>query len=162
MAQRAGDQQSVKELKIIGNITMIRQKTRAGFSGSLKNMKGRTQYLHQTRYGNHPLFMIPKKMNRIAPMVMTIHFNYVGDKRLDVKPMMANVHFSKDALHFKIPVYLIQGEEDILTPKEITKKYFDQIRAPKKEYVLVPGAAHGFNESVLKTQFKIVKSISCP
>lgn len=85
--------------------------------------------------------------------------NYVGDEKLGVQSMSANVDFLKDNLDFKIPVYLIQGNEDIMTPKESSKIYFEKIKAPKKEYYLLPNAAHGFNESVVETQYKIFKSI---
>lgn len=85
--------------------------------------------------------------------------NYAGDNKLGVQAMSATINLMKDNLDFKIPVYLIQGDEDILTPKEITKKYFHKIKAPKKKYYLLPKTAHGFNESVLKTQYKIFKGI---
>ena len=88
--------------------------------------------------------------------------NYVGDKGLGIKPMMESIHFLKTDLDFKIPIFLFQGEEDILTSKEFTKPYFDKIRAPKKEYFLLPGAAHGFNQSVLDSQYKIMKKIDTP
>ncbi|HMG16065.1 MAG TPA: hypothetical protein VK590_11495, partial [Saprospiraceae bacterium] len=60
---------------------------------------------------------------------------------------------------FKIPVYIIQGNEDILTPKENSRLYFDKIKAPKKEYFLLPDASHGFNISVLEKQYEILMSI---
>ena len=85
--------------------------------------------------------------------------NFTGDKQLGVESMSAKIDFLKDNLDFKIPVYLIQGNEDILTPKEKTKRYFDKINAPKKKYFLLPKTAHGFNLSVLETQYKIFKAI---
>jgi len=85
--------------------------------------------------------------------------NYVGDEKLRVQSISATIDLMKDNLDFKIPVYLIQGNEDILTPKENSKKYFDRIQAPKKEYYLLPKAAHGFNQLVVETQYKIFKSI---
>lgn len=85
--------------------------------------------------------------------------NYVGDDKLGVKSIIATINLMRDNLDFKIPVYLIQGNEDIMTPKENSKKYFDKIKAPKKEYYLLPKAAHGFNQSVVETQYKIFKSI---
>ena len=85
--------------------------------------------------------------------------NYTGDSKLGVQSMSASINLMKDNLDFKIPVYLIQGNKDILTPKEKTKKYFDKIKAPEKKYYLLPKTAHGFNLSVLETQFKIFKSI---
>jgi pimeloyl-ACP methyl ester carboxylesterase len=85
--------------------------------------------------------------------------NFVGDDKLGVQSMVASINLMRDNLDFKIPVYLIQGNEDISTPKENSKKYFDEIKAPKKEYYLLPNAAHGFNQSVVETQYKIFKSI---
>jgi len=85
--------------------------------------------------------------------------NFVGDQKLGVQSMGAVIDMMKDNLEFKVPVYLIQGEEDILTPKEMSKKYFDALKAPKKEYFLLPKAAHGFNQSVVDTQYKIFRSI---
>ncbi|WP_449397403.1 alpha/beta hydrolase family protein [Chryseobacterium wanjuense] len=84
----------------------------------------------------------------------------MGDSKLEVKCMAESIDMMKDNLHFKIPVYLIQGEEDILTPKEMSKQYFDAMTAPKKEYYLLPKAAHGFNQAVVDTQYKIFKKIS--
>ncbi|WP_295794315.1 alpha/beta hydrolase [Mucilaginibacter sp.] len=88
--------------------------------------------------------------------------NYVGDKGFGIKPMMAGVDFLRDGFEFKIPVYFIQGEEDILTPKEISAAYFKKINAPKKEYFLLPKAAHGFNEAVVAMQYKIVMNYILP
>ncbi len=85
--------------------------------------------------------------------------NFAGDNKLGVSAMSASINLMKDNLEFKIPIYFIQGEEDILTPKETTKKYFDAIKAPEKKYYLLPKTAHGFNLSVLETQYKIDKGI---
>ncbi|MBV4356228.1 alpha/beta hydrolase family protein [Pinibacter aurantiacus] len=85
--------------------------------------------------------------------------NFVGDKQLGVSSMRASINFLKNNTSFQLPVYLIQGEEDILTPKESTRAYFDKLKAPKKEYFLLPKTAHGFNQSVVDTQYKIFKSI---
>ncbi|MEM9674158.1 MAG: alpha/beta hydrolase [Bacteroidota bacterium] len=82
--------------------------------------------------------------------------NLVGHKKLGIKSMVAEVDFSQDGLEFEIPVYLIQGAEDILTATEINKPYFDKIAAPDKEYFLLPDAAHGHNQSVVDQQYKVV------
>ena len=85
--------------------------------------------------------------------------NYVGDNRLGVQSMRASINIMKDNSTLKIPIYLIQGNEDLLTPKTSTKDYFNNLKAPKKEYYLLPNTAHGFNLSVLETQYKIFKGI---
>jgi len=85
--------------------------------------------------------------------------NYAGDTLLAVPSMSATINLLKDNADFKIPVYIIQGNEDILTPKENSRLYFDKIKAPKKEYFLLPDASHGFNISVLEKQYEILMSI---
>lgn len=85
-----------------------------------------------------------------------IHF--VGHEKLGIKSMAFNIDFNETGLEFKIPIYLIQGEGDLLSSKELNKPYFDKIKAPKKEYFLLPDAAHGHNQSVVDKQFEIVKN----
>ena len=85
--------------------------------------------------------------------------HYAGDNVLGVPSMRAGIDFMKNRLEFKIPVYFIQGKEDLLTPKALTKKYFKKLKAPDKKYILLRKTAHGFNLSVLETQLKICKSI---
>ncbi len=84
-----------------------------------------------------------------------VHF--VGHKKMGIKAMNATVDFLEDGMEFEIPVYFVQGDKDILTPPEITRAYFDKIKAPEKEYFLLPDAAHGHNQAVVDTQYRIVK-----
>jgi pimeloyl-ACP methyl ester carboxylesterase len=85
--------------------------------------------------------------------------NYTGDNKLGIPSMSSTINLQNDNTEFKIPVYLIQGREDMLTPKEKTKSYFKKITAPKKKYYLLSNTAHGFNLSVIETQYKIFKRI---
>lgn len=85
--------------------------------------------------------------------------NFVGDNVLAVSPMRPSINLLQNNLDFRLPVYFIQGEEDILTPKESTRAYFDRLKAPEKKYVLLPRTAHGFNQAVVDAQIKIFKSI---
>jgi pimeloyl-ACP methyl ester carboxylesterase len=43
---------------------------------------------------------------------------------------------------FAIPIFIIQGDEDLTATPELAKSYFDSITAPRKQYFLVPGAGH--------------------
>jgi pimeloyl-ACP methyl ester carboxylesterase len=85
--------------------------------------------------------------------------NFVGDTALHVPSMCAGIDLLKDNIKFKIPVYIIQGDEDLLTPKESTLKYFLAITAPQKVFYTIPQAAHGFNSAVLQKQFEVFRSI---
>jgi hypothetical protein len=41
---------------------------------------------------------------------------------------------------------------------EVNKPYSDLIQAPKKQYFLLPGAGHGYNEAVVEKQYEILKN----
>jgi len=81
---------------------------------------------------------------------------FAGDEGLGISSMVANIDFMENAFIFQIPVYFIQGKEDIQTPIEINKKYYRKIIAPKKKFIELPKTDHGFNQSVVDTQFKIM------
>ena len=81
---------------------------------------------------------------------------FVGDKRLGIASSGSAVNFFNDGLTFKIPVYFIQGETDIQTPEVISREYFNQLTAPEKKFIVLPNTAHGFNQTVINAQYKIV------
>jgi pimeloyl-ACP methyl ester carboxylesterase len=58
---------------------------------------------------------------------------------------------------FKLPVYLVQGEQDLLTSATVTRGYFDQLDAPRKELVVVPRAGHDPNPPLMDAQFKVLE-----
>jgi pimeloyl-ACP methyl ester carboxylesterase len=88
--------------------------------------------------------------------------HYTGDKRIGIASTSAGINFFKDGLEFKIPVYLIQGEEDIQTPAAMNKAYFDKLKAPEKKFILLPKTEHGFNQSVVDAHFSIMKNYIVP
>jgi len=59
-------------------------------------------------------------------------------------------------LNFQIPVYFVQGEEDLLTTSELSKEYFDSISAPDKDYLLLKNVGHGPNQLSHEANFKIL------
>ncbi|WP_425236580.1 alpha/beta fold hydrolase [Ulvibacterium sp.] len=84
-----------------------------------------------------------------------VHF--VGHGILGIESMVSDIDFNKSGTEFKIPVYLIQGENDILTAMEVNKPYFDKIVAPDKAYFVIPDAGHGHNQAVVEKQYQVVK-----
>ncbi len=87
----------------------------------------------------------------------------MGDKNLGIKPMeAANIDLQETGLNYQIPVFFIHGQHDILCSPELTKAYFDKIKAPQKEFFLIADAAHGFNQSVINMQRKVLNEYICP
>jgi pimeloyl-ACP methyl ester carboxylesterase len=60
---------------------------------------------------------------------------------------------------FALPFYMVQGEQDLLTMPEPSKRYFDFIQAPRKEFVPVPRTGHDPNPPMLDAQYKLLKQI---
>jgi pimeloyl-ACP methyl ester carboxylesterase len=49
---------------------------------------------------------------------------------------------SSFATRFAVPVIFIQGSDDLLTTTSVVKSYFNQIAAPKKKFIELPGDGH--------------------
>lgn len=43
---------------------------------------------------------------------------------------------------FAVPIYIVQGQEDLKALPELAKSYFDTIHAPQKQFIAVPGTGH--------------------
>lgn len=79
---------------------------------------------------------------------------FVGFKNNGI---FSQVDLPKLGVDFAVPVYLVQGEQDLLTPIVVTRPYFDSITAPDKAMVLVPMAGHDPNEAMVAAQYQLLK-----
>lgn len=71
--------------------------------------------------------------------------------------MLGTVDLYKLGLEFKLPVYLVQGTQDLVTTPDVTQRYFDAIKAPVKKLVLVPRAGHDPNVPMVQAQSKLLR-----
>lgn len=56
-------------------------------------------------------------------------------------------------LQYKVPIFVFQGENDLNAPAELAREFIDEIQAPAKKYVEIPGAGHmtiAFHAELLK------------
>jgi proline iminopeptidase len=56
-------------------------------------------------------------------------------------PMVLGIDLSK-VNELQIPVYFLQGKNDYLTNFSVAEKYFDVLKAPKKEFIVFEKSAH--------------------
>ncbi|MCX4526412.1 MULTISPECIES: alpha/beta fold hydrolase [unclassified Streptomyces] len=47
-----------------------------------------------------------------------------------------------DGTVFEVPFFLFQGDSDVITPTERARAYFDDVKAPVKEFALIENASH--------------------
>lgn len=71
--------------------------------------------------------------------------------------MQSKINLPALGTSFKLPVYLVQGEQDLLTSAAVTRRYFEQLKAPRKELVLVPRAGHDPNQPLMDAQYKVLE-----
>jgi pimeloyl-ACP methyl ester carboxylesterase len=57
---------------------------------------------------------------------------------------------------FAIPIFIIQGQEDLTAVPELAKAYFDSIHAPVKQFYLVPGTGHADSATELNLTRKVL------
>jgi pimeloyl-ACP methyl ester carboxylesterase len=58
--------------------------------------------------------------------------------------------------NFAIPVFIIQGQEDLTAAPELAKAYFDSMNAPRKQFYLVPGTGHEDSATSLALTLKVL------
>lgn len=76
--------------------------------------------------------------------------------------MLWRLDLATQRTQFKLPVILVQGEEDLLTPPAVTRAYFERLTAPYKKLVTVPRAGHDPNGPLLATQLQLLKDEITP
>jgi pimeloyl-ACP methyl ester carboxylesterase len=102
------------------------------------------------------LYALPVDAQYLQKMMETVRTapNYSSQ---DVQDWMGGRQFSMELMvpdmtamdlpatqgyEMPIPFFIIQGEEDHITPTIVVEDYFEKIRAPRKELVLIKGAGH--------------------
>jgi pimeloyl-ACP methyl ester carboxylesterase len=58
--------------------------------------------------------------------------------------------------NFAVPIFILQGQEDLTALPEMAKEYFDSIKAPYKQFYLVPGTGHGLSATELEMTLKVL------
>ena len=70
--------------------------------------------------------------------------------------MLWQLKLDEQRTRLAVPVFLLQGEEDLLTPPAATRAYFDRLEAPSKQLVMVPKAGHDPNGPMLAAQHRLL------
>lgn len=83
-------------------------------------------------------------------------FSYIQFIGLNGDGFSTEIDLSSLGYDFQIPIYFVQGEEDLLTVAELSRRYFDKISAPDKAYLLLPKVGHGPNKRSLDANFQIL------
>ena len=70
---------------------------------------------------------------------------FVRGSKLSIEALweeLFEIDFPSQITELKIPIYICMGRYDYNTPFELAEKYFNQIKAPKKEFIWFENSAH--------------------
>ncbi|MBV1777265.1 alpha/beta hydrolase [Burkholderiaceae bacterium DAT-1] len=72
--------------------------------------------------------------------------------------MFRTVDMERDVQRLDLPVFIVQGEADLVTHPAVTRRWFDALNAPEKQFTVVARAGHDPNLPMLEAQWLLLKS----
>ncbi len=79
--------------------------------------------------------------------------NFVG---LNGDGMASQVDLPKLGTEFEIPMFFVEGKHDLLATPDVAKRYFDSLKAPQKEMLVLENAGHDPNQEVVDAEYKLL------
>jgi pimeloyl-ACP methyl ester carboxylesterase len=76
--------------------------------------------------------------------------------------MLSRIDLPALGTTFPMPIFIIQGKEDLLTMPSVTKAYFESIKAPTKKYILLDKVGHDPNPLMVDAQLQVLKTQILP
>ncbi|MBI3347525.1 MAG: alpha/beta fold hydrolase [Burkholderiales bacterium] len=83
-------------------------------------------------------------------------FSFLKFVGLNGDGMLWQLKLDEQRTRLAVPIFLLQGAEDLLTPPAATQAYFDRLEAPRKQLVMVPKAGHDPNGPMLAAQQRLL------
>lgn len=75
----------------------------------------------------------------LSQATASVHGMLLTSGALDIYPPLLQADLRMLGCDFPIPFFVIEGDDDRFTYTELAKSYYDCIRAPHKEFLLIPG-----------------------
>ena len=154
LARAAGDQITVSALEALGsppwtnprNSGILRRATRA-YEAKASTPAPESWWTRSREYDTPQMR---------ADYLAGEDFSYLQFVGLKGDGMFSKVDLPGLGMAFEIPVFIIHGSEDLVATPDVAKRYFDGIKAPEKEFILVPHAGHDPNLAMIDAQYKIM------
>ena len=70
--------------------------------------------------------------------------------------MFSTVDLPKLGTDFAVPMFFVEGEQDLLATPDVAQRYYDSIKAPDKGIVVLPRAGHDPNQDVIDAEYKML------
>ena len=89
-------------------------------------------------------------------------FSWIQFVGMKGKGMLSTIDLPKLGVDFAMPVFMLQGEEDLVTLPAVAKAYFDSIRAPQKAWFPLARTGHDPNPAMIAAQYQVLRTRAAP
>jgi len=162
MARASGDQQAIVALTTIGPPPWDSISNWPKFRKWEKAYQAKLVTAPPAPFTLSPAYASPEEQ---AQYEAADDFSFLHFWGLKLSGPYTNVDLPALGTTFSIPIFMIQGQEDLTAVPELAKAYFDSIKAPRKQFYLVPGTGHGDSAAGLDLALKVlveqVRPLAC-
>lgn len=86
-------------------------------------------------------------------------YSYIQFVGMEGDGIVSRLNLHDTGLTFEMPVYLLQGDNDLVTPPEISRAYFDTLTAPHKEFIRLQRTGHDPNQRMVNAQLAVLRGL---
>ena len=83
-------------------------------------------------------------------------FSFLAFVGLNGDGMFSQVDLPNLGTEFTIPMFFVQGAQDLLFTSDVTQRYYNSLNAPQKALVLLEHAGHDPNQDVIDAQYQLL------
>ncbi len=155
-ARAAGDQATVEKIEALGTPPWTNPRNFGILRRAIRKYEAMVS-------DPIPAAWMEWKAARSTPQARTDYtagedYSYIQFIGMKGDGIISTVDMERQAASFRLPVYMVHGEQDLLAPKEIAQRYFDRISAPRKQLAIVPRAGHDPNLPLIDAQARMLAS----
>jgi pimeloyl-ACP methyl ester carboxylesterase len=89
-------------------------------------------------------------------------FSFINFVGMNGDGMISQVDLPKLGTDFAIPMFFVEGAQDLLATPDVAQRYFHSLKAPQKDLVLLEHAGHDPNQDVIDAEYKLLKERILP
>jgi pimeloyl-ACP methyl ester carboxylesterase len=92
----------------------------------------------------------------VAQYAAADDFNWLHFVGITMSGPLTKVNLPAIGTTFAIPIFIVQGQDDLIASPQLAHEYFNNISAPLKQFYLVAGTGHEYSKSELKLILKVL------
>jgi pimeloyl-ACP methyl ester carboxylesterase len=153
MARASSDEPAITALTTIGPPPWHAVSTWPLFRKWEKPYQAKVVTAPAASFAISPTYASPKERTQYEA---ADDFSFLHFWGLTLSGPLTKVDLPALGTNFAIPIFIVQGQQDLTAVPELAKAYFDSIRAPNKQFYLVPGTGHEDSSTEVAITLKVL------